>query len=469
MPTAARIGRLRVVTWRLRHVMPRGIRGIFPDVHSLAVRTAWLGTYLFVIVIPLALAWTVGQEQNIGLPRQFATGTGLLAFSLLVVALVLPARVPWLVSSFGIERILRNHRLVALTALVLVAVHLVVVLFTDPRGLAILNLADTTAAAWAAVVSTVALVAAVALALRRKRRQPRYEGWRLLHIALAGVVVAAGWLHAWWLQHLTSDPLAGAWFVLLALAVVALALYRWVWRPWRAHQRSYVVDEVVPVAGDAHTLVVQAHGHGGLPFSPGQFAWLKIGSSSFVFEEHPFTIASTAEQPHRKEFTIKALGDFSELLAGLRPGRRIFLDGPYGRFTTEGLRSDGFVFIAGGVGVTPMLSILRTLADRGDQRPHQLIVGARTMDDLMLRDEIRGLREKLDLIVTEVLESPPPDWPGEAGMVDNHLLDRVLPSHAQHHDYFLCGPPGMVVAVGRLLRERGIPVRRIHTEQFEVV
>jgi NAD(P)H-flavin reductase len=116
-----------------------------------------------------------------------------------------------------------------------------------------------------------------------------------------------------------------------------------------------------------------------------------------------------------------------------------------------------------------MLSILRTLADRGDPRGHRLIVGARTVDDLMLRDEIQRLRERLDLTVVEVLESPPQDWQGEAGMVDDQLLDRVLPDHARHHDYFLCGPPAMVVAVGQLLRERGVPVRRIHTEQFEVV
>lgn len=437
--------------------------------HGLAVRTAWLGTYLFVIVVPLMLVWAVGQEQSIGLARQFAAGTGVLALSLLVVTLVLPARLSSLVSSFGIERVLRQHRLVALAAVGLVAAHLVLVLFTDPRGIAILNLAETTPAAWAGVLSAVALVASVTLALRRKRRQPRYEGWRLAHVALAAGVVIAGWLHTWWLQHLTRDAVVRAWFILLSVVVVALALRRWVWRPWRAHRRSYVVDQVVPVAGDAHTLVVRAHGHGGLRFRPGQFAWMKIGSSSFVFEEHPFTIASTAEQPHRKEFTIKALGDFSELLAGLRPGRRIFLDGPYGRFTTEGLRSDGFVFIAGGVGVTPMLSILRTLADRRDRRPHRLVVGARTVDELMLRDEIQRLREHLDLTLVEVLESPPLNWPGAAGMVDNHLLDQVLPSHVRHHDYFLCGPPPMVIAVGRLLRQRGIPVRRIHTEQFEVV
>ena len=154
-----------------------------------------------------------------------------------------------------------------------------------------------------------------------------------MHIALATAVVVTAFLHVWWLDNLVDHEVFGVWFLVLAVATLVIASRRWVWLPWRAHRRSYVLEEVRPEAGDAVTLVMHAHGHDGRPFAAGQFAWLKIGSSSFVFEEHRFTISSTAEQPHRKTFTIKALGDFSELLRGLRPGRRVFLDGPYGGFT----------------------------------------------------------------------------------------------------------------------------------------
>ena len=75
------------------------------------------------------------------------------------------------------------------------------------------------------------------------------------------------------------------------------------------------------VSPTAVTVVLHAVGHPGTKFHPGQFAWLKIGSSPYVFEEHPFTMASAATEPWRKEFTIKALGDFTEVLAALRPGR----------------------------------------------------------------------------------------------------------------------------------------------------
>lgn len=435
----------------------------------LAARTAWLGLYILVAVTPLALAWAFGTPPD-GPAAVLSVGTGIVALSLLAIVLVLPARVRSLVSAFGIEQILRGHRMLALAAAILVVAHLVLALATDPRGIAVLDLRDTTAAAWAATISTLALIATIALALRRRRRQPRYEGWRLSHIALAAIVLVAAWLHVWWIDQLVEHPLIATWFILLAAAVFAIAMRRWVWIPWRAHRRSYVVEEIRPVAGDAVTLVVRAHGHEGLPFRAGQFAWLKIGSSSFVFEEHPFTIASTAEQPDRKEFTIKAAGDFSELLRGLRPGRRVFLDGPYGAFSTDGLESsEGFVLIAGGVGITPMLSMLRTLSDRRDGRHHELIIGARSLEDLMLRDEIHSLRRHLDLEVTEIVESPQPEWGGETGLIDAKLLDRRLPTHARHHDYFLCGPPPMVASVGHDLRELGIPTRRIHTERFEVV
>jgi 3-phenylpropionate/trans-cinnamate dioxygenase ferredoxin reductase subunit len=435
-------------------------------------RTTWILGYLGILVAPRALVWAVTDDSlHGGVLEMSAINTGLVAFSLLVAAFVLMGRVRSLLSCFGIETILRIHRVVAVAGVALVVAHIILVLVSDPRGLSIFDLPHTTWAARAAVVSTLALAAVVGLALRRKRRQPRYEGWRLLHIAMAGTVFVGAWLHVWWLHHLAGYVVLGAWFALMGALVLLVALRRWLWLPLRARRRSYVVEGVTEVSGDAVTLDLRAHGHPGVPFRAGQFAWLKIGSSCFVFEEHPFTIASTATEPHRKQFTIKALGDFSELLRALRPGRRVYLDGPYGQMTIEGLDSSwGFVFIAGGIGVTPMLSMLRTLADRGDHRNHLLLLSARTEHDIVMRQEIERLSERLSLQVVYALQQPPEGWPGESGRIDGAFLDRWLPPHGRgRFDYFLCGPPTMVVAVGEQLRERGVPVRRIHSERFEVV
>jgi 3-phenylpropionate/trans-cinnamate dioxygenase ferredoxin reductase subunit len=439
-------------------------------VHGPLSRLAWFLWYLVVLLIPLFLAWSVLEPREASLGGALELSTGLVGFSALVVAVVLPARLPWLIASFGIETVLAVHRLIALTGVVLVLLHFVAVLVVDPRGLSILDLAHTTWAARAAVTATVALLLLAVLAMRRPSRQPRYEGWRLVHNGLVAIVVVAAWLHVWLLSHLVSHFLLGTWFVASGLLLAGLAVRRWIWLPLRARKFGYVVVSARAVAGDGVTLVIQADGHPGLPFAAGQFVWLKIGSTPFVFEEHPFSIASTAEHPDRIEFTIKALGDFTELLGALRPGRRVFLDGPYGGFTTEGLDdAPGFVFIAAGVGITPLLSMLRTMADRTDPRRFWLIVSARTQRDLMLLPEVEQVRSRLKLKVIQVVSAPEPGWTGERGRIGHTLLSRVLPRQSHRLHYFLCGPAPMVTSVSRDLAALGIPLRRIHTERFGAV
>ncbi|WP_344109913.1 ferredoxin reductase family protein [Kribbella alba] len=439
-------------------------------VYGPVARLGWFLLYVAVLLVPLLLTWTVIGSPGTDPGEAIVLSAGLVAFSALVVTVVLPARLPPLIATFGIETILGIHKLIALIAVALVLLHFGGVLLVDPRGVSILDVFHTTWAARAALVSTAALVLVVVLAIRRPRTLPRYEGWRLVHNGLVAVVLTTAWLHVWWLRHLISHTLLAAWFILTGLLLVGLAVRRWIWLPMRSRKHSYVVEEVRQVPGDGVTLAIRADGHGGVPFDAGQFAWLKIGSTPFVFEEHPFSIASTAEHPERKEFTIKALGDFTELLSALRPGRKVFLDGPYGGFTIEGQdKAPGFVLIAAGVGITPLLSMLRTLADRGDSRRHLLIVAARTENQLMLRPEIEELRARLNLKVVEVLSRPDADWTGETGRITKSLLIRYLPRRPNRLQYFLCGPQSMVGSVSTELAQLGIPLRRIHTERFGAV
>jgi predicted ferric reductase len=445
-------------------------RPVTTHVHGPAARLGWFLLYLEALLVPLVLTWLSLGPQEVKLGEAIALSLGLVAFSALVVSVILPARVSPLIAAFGIETILRIHRSMAKAAVVLVLLHLVAVLIEDPRGFAIFDLVHTTPAARAATCSTVALILMVVLAITRSRRQPRYEGWRLVHNALAWVVLLTAWLHVWWLRHLIAKPLLAVWFFGTGLLVAALTVRRWLWLPLRARRRSYLLEEVRREPGDGVTLTIRADRHHGVPFNAGQFAWLKFGSTAFVFEEHPFSISSTAARPHLKQFTIKALGDFTELLSALRPGRRVFLDGPYGGFTIEGHNgAAGFVMIAAGVGITPLLSMLRTLADRRDCRRHRLIVAARTVEDLMLRPEIEEVRNRLNLKVVEVISRPGPEWIGESGRISGELLARNLPRNPSRLNYFLCGPAPMVHAVSHELAAFGIPLRRIHTERFGAV
>jgi predicted ferric reductase len=225
----------------------------------------------------------------------------------------------------------------------------------------------------------------------------------------------------------------------------------------------------VPERGGATTVALRADGHPGRRFWPGQFAWLKLADAPYALTEHPFSYASSGERPDRPEFTIKAYQGFSRRIPEqLGPGTRVLLDGPYGSYR---LRADAerLVLIAGGIGITPIISLLRTAADVGDRRPFVLVYGSLHWEQVTFREQLDQLQRRLNLRVIHVLTDPPSGWTGETGFIDDPLLARHLPRDLAAADVFVCGPPPMLgLAVGALQR-LGVAPERVHTEQFVTV
>jgi ferredoxin-NADP reductase len=167
---------------------------------------------------------------------------------------------------------------------------------------------------------------------------------------------------------------------------------------------------------------------------------------------------------------VKALGDWSRVVVpALAPGTRVWVDGAFGAFTTEAKAAQGFVLIAGGIGIAPIRSMLHTMRDRGDRRHVILLYAARNETRAPFREEIEGLREHLNLDITYVFEEPHRDWTGERGYLTTAILKRHLPPHFERYHYFVCGPLPMIDAVEAMLVEAGVAPRSIDSERFNVV
>jgi predicted ferric reductase len=217
---------------------------------------------------------------------------------------------------------------------------------------------------------------------------------------------------------------------------------------------------------------VRPVGHAGFSFQPGQFAWVNLGATPFHLEQHPISMSSGGDVAPGGEiaFTIRALGDWSgEAVPKLGPGRRVWIDGPYGTFSTDREEGEGYAFIAGGVGITPFVSMLATMASRADIRPVTLFYGARTEEDLTLRAAIESLAPQLTLEVVYVIEHATPGWAGEHGFINTDILRRHLPKTFIHFQYFVCGPPALMDVMELDLTSMGVPADRIHAERFEMV
>jgi len=436
------------------------------------VRTGWMCALGVVIAGPALLWLAVAPPASMW--DRLSVITGLFALSALVCAAVVPSRIRSLNRAFGIEAVMEVHRFLGICTAVLTLVHLAAVIALNPANIALLDVTTAPARAVAAVAATVALLALIAAAGLRKRLRLPYDVWRFTHVALAAVVIVAAVLHVWYLDHVVRDAAMYATLVLLVAAVAGVGCYRWVWRLKLDPTTEFLVREVRFESPTVSTLVLEprAGRHadmGSWEFAPGQFAWLRL-QRSITAEEHPFTIASSAHLGCT-EFTVRHTGDFTTTLRSLPPGVQVWVDGPHGAFTSDIGSCGGFVMIAGGVGITPMMSMLRTAADRGDNRPYRLVVVAGSPDDLLFREELGFLRGSLNLEVTEVLRRPRDGWAGHTGGLGVSLLALVLRTVANPDDldFFICGPPGLVTDALDVLDAIDVAPARVHTELFDFV
>jgi predicted ferric reductase len=208
-----------------------------------------------------------------------------------------------------------------------------------------------------------------------------------------------------------------------------------------------------------------------LPYLPGQFSFVSFRAGSLPAEEHHFTLSSTPTRPDRSIFTIQCCGDFTSRIGRLRPGDTAILDGPYGLFSHcayTDAPSREIIMIAGGIGITPMLSMLRYMADVEYRRTVKLIWSNKTGLDVFCGQELDAMRHKMDGLTVHHLLTAQPDYAGLKGRLDAAMLGRLLKNCSRSSRVFLCGPPAMMTSVAKNLRRLGFKAGSISTERFSL-
>ncbi|XBS70158.1 ferric reductase-like transmembrane domain-containing protein [Acerihabitans sp. KWT182] len=426
----------------------------------------WLIIYLIFILAPLFVLLFGSLPPARDFWTELSIALGYSGLAIMGLQFGLTARFRWVTKPWGEDVIYHFHRNISLIALALVLAHPLILFVIRPQLLALLNFIEAPWRARMAAISTYSLIALIVMALWRVRLKLSYEVWHFTHILLAVAAVAAGILHmvAWGVYLV--DPVKRALWCGLTLFWLALLPYVRIVKPLIMLRRPYRVAKIKTERGNTMTLVMNPEGHAGFRFTPGQFGWLTLWGSPFKITGHPFSFSSSAENSDGSvEMSIRNLGDFTAGIHRVAVGQRVYIDGPYGAFTI-GNPADMHVLIAGGVGITPMMSMLRTFADRGDRRPVVLIYGSKDWEAITFREELEALKTRLDLKVVHVLTQPNEGWTGETGYINADLFKRYLPPPFDMHEYFICGPNIMMDAIEKVLDELKVPMTKYHTERY---
>lgn len=391
---------------------------------------------------------------------------GLLAAALLLFQLILAGRVRGLDRIFGLNRLYRIHRINAVTLTLLALFHPLLVFAPEDITSIPVELKF-----WPEVLGVLLLVVIILMTssgLWRMFLRFSFHRWWLTHRAAAFAAVAILTLHVLNVSD-TFESGRPRQIIVLAITAYGLMFVRVKMKPLFLKKNAWDVSGVTKAGKDTWSVVLSPRSGQMLSYVPGQFAFLTFQSSGIPAEEHPFTISSAPSRPGNLEFTIRCSGDWTELAGRLKPGDTALVDGPYGQFSHLFIRDrTDVVMIAGGVGITPMLSMIRYMADRKDGRRIRLIWSNRTKEDILYADELEDLETRLPgLEVTYILTRLPARSSGRRRL-NSDILKELLSEYRRNSAAFVCGPPLMMKQVRQWLLETGFEPGSIRTEEFRL-
>jgi predicted ferric reductase len=392
--------------------------------------------------------------------------TGLFAVYLALLQILLLSRLPPLERLVGFDVLTVWHRRNGMACISLVIAHVVFITIgyagTDQVRIPveISRLLSSYPGMIAATVGTAVMLAVVAVSFVIVRRRLPYEAWYAVHLTVyVGIVLA--YLHELPTGNEFSANAAQAdYWIALNVAVLALLLVFRVGHPtllaWRHRLR---VQAVVAESSDVVSIYVGGRQLDRLAARGGQFMIWRFLAPGRWWQAHPFSL-SRAPDGQTLRITVKGVGSYSKSLATLPVGTRVLAEGPFGRFTLAARRCADTVLIAGGIGVTPLRSLLEELPARGEIH---FIQRAINEEDLVLREEIGELARAKQATLHAVLGDH--REPGAAHLLSPEHLLGIAPRIAAS-DVFICGPPQMMAHVMASLKALGVSSHHIHSERF---
>lgn len=428
----------------------------------------WLSLYFLLIFAPLIILLITPRAPGREFWREFSVALGFFGMALMGSQAIPTARLSFLADVFPMDNVFFVHHRLGIAGFVMALIHPLVLFVNNPYTIRLLNFFTAPNRARAGLVALVGAAALVITSVYRQQIRIKYESWHLSHALLAIGAIVLAFVHIFGVNYHTAMPAQRLLWIVLAVLWGVAILYLRVIDPLIELRYPYTIAAVTEVPGRSWHVRLVPDGHPGLRFTAGQFAWLTVGHSPFTIHENPFSFSSSAENTEYIEFTIRELGDWTARVKEIPVGSRAYIDGPYGTFSTDHYPAPGYVFLGGGVGITPLMSMLRTMADREDRTPVLLMYGNQKWEWVLFREELAALEKQINLRLVHVLEQPHAGWEGESGFITADMLDRYLPANREELVYLICGPVPMLNAMDRALQKLRIPPSQVLAERYDI-
>ncbi|GII56245.1 ferric reductase [Planotetraspora thailandica] len=392
--------------------------------------------------------------------------TGLLAGYACAILVALVSRMPLLDRGIGSDRLARWHAVIGRYTVVLSLAHAVfasAAYGTGPgKGVVegVTTLIMDGPGLLEATVGLAFLIGVGIVSVRKLRGRLPYELWHYLHFVTYAAIFLAFSHQLLGPDFLENQAASALWLALYVSAAFLLIWYRFVTPLRRALRHRLKVAEVRRESPGVVSVYLVGERLHELGAEPGQFFRWRFLARGMWWTANPYSLSAPPNARFLR-ITVKGVGGHSRALAGLRPGVRVWAEGPYGALTAARRRRPQVLLVGGGVGISPLRALFETLPGQVT-----LVYLARRDEDLILRNELDAIAAARGARVHYTVDETPGSRRGRAVPLTGRALRSLIPGLAVH-DVYLCGPAGMTTAARRALRRAGVPNRRIHLEQFD--
>jgi predicted ferric reductase len=451
---------------------PMDSSGVLP----LKTRMVLGGTCIFLVLLFIASAWTIPflfESPSIlykfGIEKTFLRSGkvfGVTAAALVFFQVLLVSHLKFLDRIFSLNRLVTFHRMNGLAIAFLALVHPILIIAAE--NFTLFPFEKRYWPEFLGVAVFIFILVIVTTANWRLMLHFAYDQWLRFHRLMTVVAIALMTIHILFVSETFTSGVPHT-FVFVAAGINLMLILRLWFRRLFPGKRRFVVSNVEPAGKDVYSIDVQPCDGQILDHIPGQFAFITPVSVNVPKEEHPFTISSTPSRPDTLQFVIRSLGDWTSKISRLKAGETMFIDGPYGLFSHMiSSERHPIIMIAGGIGITPMLSMLRYMADVDDSRRILLIWSNRTKEHIVFPEEFKALEQRLQHFHIIHLITRDSEGKNQIGRLDQNRLERLLKGWRRTSNIFICGPLEMMKEMTRAVKNIGFSSARVYKEDFKL-
>jgi predicted ferric reductase len=390
---------------------------------------------------------------------------GLLAALCALIQFMLMGRIGWIEGPFGLDRLAIFHRLNGYATISLILIHPLLLSFGYGLNAGVSALSQyitfitTFPDVSKALIAQILFISVVATSIYIVRKKLAFEQWYWVHLLVYAAIFLAFFHQIAVGSTFTASPLyKSIWIGLYGFVALNVLYYRFLKLGIGFGKHQFRVAKVQRESSSATSIYIALKNQDKWKFKAGQFVMVRFLTKELWLQEHPFSISMMPKEG-RIRLTIKNIGDFTAAVQNLKEGASVFVSGPFGHFTSDLSTNSKRLYIAGGVGVTP----IRALIEEGrGHEDSQLLYANKTSADTILEHELETLLGAANI---KLMYSDDPKANGEHGRIDLNAISRLVPDY-MNRDIFLCGPAGMMNAIVEGLIKANYPSERIFYERF---